>query len=155
MPDVLTKEQRRYNMARVGGRDTKPEMVIRRGLHAQGMRFRLHRKDLPGRPDLVFPRYRAVIFVNGCFWHGHSCPMFTLPKTRKDFWREKIRNNRERDRHAIKSLKDQGWRVLTVWECALKGPQKCSLDDVLKRCKDFARNTVHDQMEILGTPFLD
>lgn len=150
MPDVLTETQRHYNMSRIRGRDTKPEMTIRRGLHARGLRFRLHRKDLPGRPDLVFPRHRAVIFVHGCFWHGHDCPMFKWPETRQEFWREKIRKSRERDQRSFASLRDQEWRVLTVWECALRGPWRCSLDDVLKRCEDFTINSMHDEMEICG-----
>ena len=152
MPDVLTEEQRRYNMSRIRGRDTKPEMAIRRGLHARGLRFRLHRKDLPGRPDLAFPKHRTVIFVHGCFWHGHDCPMFRWPQTRKEFWREKIRKNQERDECAIRSLKEHGWRVLTVWECALKGPYRCSLDDVLKCCEYFVHDLVYYKMTISGTP---
>jgi len=89
MVDVLSPEQRRLNMSRIRGRDTKPEMLIRRGLHAQGFRYRLQNRKLPGRPDLVFPRYHAVIFVHGCFWHGHNCPMFKLPGTRQEFWSKK------------------------------------------------------------------
>ena len=151
MPDVLTIEQRRLNMSRVRGRDTKPEMVIRRGLHARGLRFRLHCKDLPGRPDLVFPKYRAVIFVHGCFWHAHDCPMFRWPQTRKEFWRGKISKNLERDMIALSRLEDQGWRVLTVWECALKGPGRCSLDHVLQRCEEFLLDTAHELEAIGGT----
>lgn len=90
MADVLTPEQRRLNMSRIRGRDTKPELLLRRGLHARGLRFRLHRKDLPGCPDLVFPRFRVTVFVHGCFWHGHECPMFKWPGTRTDFWRRKM-----------------------------------------------------------------
>ena len=137
MSDVLTEDQRRFNMSRIRGRDTRPEMAVRRGLHARGLRFRLHHKDLPGRPDLVFPVHRAVIFVNGCFWHGHNCPLFVWPKTRKVFWQEKIRRNRERDRNALRSLRDLGWRVLTVWECALKGPDRFSISELLIRCEGF------------------
>ena len=86
MVDVLTPEQRRLNMSRIRGKDTKPELLLRHGLHARGLRYRLHRKDLPGRPDMVFPRYRAAILVHGCFWHGHDCPLFKLPATRREFW---------------------------------------------------------------------
>ena len=151
LADVLTTEQRRLNMSRVRGRDTKPEMVIRRGLHARGLRFRLHCKDLPGRPDLVFPKYRTVVFVHGCFWHAHDCPMFKWPQTRKESWRGKINKNLERDRLAISRLKDQGWRVLTGWACALKGPGRCSLDDVLQRCEDFVLDTAQEIDAIGGT----
>src|SRR5688500_15794308 len=97
MTDVLTPEQRRLNMSRVRGKDTKPEMLLRRGLHACGLRYRLHPKDVPGRPDLVFPRHGAVILVHGCFWHGHDCPLFKWPATRAEFWRKKIEGNRARD----------------------------------------------------------
>ena len=137
MPDVLSEEQRRYNMSRIRGRNTKPEMVLRRGLHARGLRFRLYRKDLPGRPDLVFPRYRAVLFVHGCFWHGHGCQMFKWPQTRKAFWREKIRKNQERDRYDVQALMERGWRILTVWECAIRGPGRLGLDDLLDSCVAF------------------
>ena len=151
MVDVLTTEQRRLNMSRVRGRDTKPEMIVRRGLHARGLRFRLHCKDLPGQPDLVFPKYRTAVFVHGCFWHAHDCPMFKWPQTREEFWREKISKNLERDKRTISRLKDQGWRVLTVWECALKGPGRCPLDDVLQRCEDFMRDTTQEADVIGGT----
>src|ERR1700719_1649815 len=97
MGDVLTPEQRRLNMSRIRGRDTKPELLLRRGLHAAGLRFRLHTERLPGRPGLVFPRYRAAILVHGCFWHGHDCPLFKLPATRSEFWASKIAGNRTRD----------------------------------------------------------
>src|ERR1700731_2708856 len=126
MVDVLTPEQRSFNMSRIRGRDTKPELILRRGLHTLGFRFRLHRKDLPGRPDLVFPARRTVIFVHGCFWHGHHCPMCRMPVTRSAFWQTKIEGNRNRDRRAISDLVAAGWRVLVVWECALRGPARLS-----------------------------
>lgn len=124
MGDVLTPEQRRLNMSRIRSRDTKPELLLRRGLHARGLRFRLHRKDLPGCPDLVFPRFRVAVFVHGCFWHGHDCPMFKWPRTRTGFWRRKIDGNSERDRRAHAALAENHWRVLVIWECALRGPQR-------------------------------
>jgi DNA mismatch endonuclease (patch repair protein) len=130
MTDVLTPEQRRLNMSRIRGRDTKPEMLLRRALHGRGLRFRLHRRDLPGRPDLVFPRFRAVIFVHGCFWHNHDCPMFKWPATRKDFWSRKIKGNAERDRSARDALLSKNWRVLVLWECALRGPERRPVDTV-------------------------
>src|SRR5262245_13588963 len=104
MNDVHTPEVRSYNMSRVRGRDTRPEMLIRRGLHARGYRFRLHARELPGRPDLIFPARRAVLFVHGCFWHGHSCPMFRLPLSRQEFWAAKIEANRVRDARAVEAL---------------------------------------------------
>lgn len=137
--DVLTPEQRWHNMSRIRGKDTKPEMLLRRGLHAMGLRYRLHVRDLPGRPDLVFPRHRAVILVHGCFWHGHDCPLFRLPATRPEFWAAKIAGNRTRDQRTAGALHAAGWRVLTVWECCLKGPGRWPLDEVLRECAAFVR----------------
>jgi len=108
-------------MSNIRGKDTKPELVIRRGLHSLGFRYRLHVKGLPGKPDIVLPKWRAVIFVHGCFWHGHDCHLFKWPKTREDFWRQKIETNRRNDAKAIDALQEQGWRVLVIRECALKG----------------------------------
>lgn len=123
MTDVLTPEQRRFNMSRIRGKNTKPEMVLRRALHALGFRFRLHRSDLPGCPDLVFPRLRAVVFVNGCFWHGHDCPRGArMPKANAEYWRAKIARNRARDAAATAALTAMGWRALTIYECELKDP---------------------------------
>jgi DNA mismatch endonuclease (patch repair protein) len=118
-------------MSRIRGKDTKPELVLRRGLHAKGLRYRLHRKDLPGRPDMVFPRFHAAILVHGCFWHGHDCPLFKLPATRRDFWQAKIEGNRARDNRDYIQLTTKGWRVLVVWECALKGPRRLPFDPML------------------------
>ena len=137
MADVLTPEQRKLNMSRIRGRDTKPEMLIRRGLHARGFRYRLQDRKLPGRPDLVFPRYHAVVFVHGCFWHGHSCSMFKLPATRQEFWATKIAGNRARDERVIGALLKLGWRVANVWECSIRGPAKLTDDEVIKRCQKF------------------
>lgn len=131
MVDVLTPEQRRLNMSRIRGRDTKPEMQLRRALHARGFRFRLHRRDLPGCPDLVFPGCRSVIFVHGCFWHGHDCAMFKLPVTRAEFWAAKIAENQKRDGRALENLANSGWRALVVWECDFRGPARPSLEKVI------------------------
>lgn len=124
MADVHDVEARHRNMSAIRGRNTKPEIIIRKLCHAQGFRFRLHRKDLPGKPDLVLPKYRAVIFVNGCFWHGHDCHLFRLPATNTGFWSEKIAGNQSRDQYQTAQLGDLGWRVLVIWECALKGRAK-------------------------------
>ncbi|UWS78016.1 very short patch repair endonuclease [Phaeobacter sp. G2] len=108
-------------MSRIGPKDTKPELVVRRALHACGYRFRLHRKELPGKPDLVLSKYRSAIFVHGCFWHAHEgCRYFKLPKTRREFWEGKLLSNRKRDQTAAQSLIDSGWRVLVIWECATR-----------------------------------
>jgi DNA mismatch endonuclease (patch repair protein) len=121
MPDVVTPETRSRMMAGIRGRDTQPEMVLRRGLHRAGFRFRLHDRRLSGKPDLVFPGRSAVIFVHGCFWHGHDCHLFKWPSSRPDWWRAKIDSNKARDATQLAALHGDGWRVLTVWECALKG----------------------------------
>lgn len=118
--DKLTPKERSKNMAAVKSKDTEPEMFVRRSLHALGFRFRLHRKDLPGKPDLVFPSRRAVVLVHGCFWHGHTCRGGALPATRREFWEDKIGKNRLRDKRNVDLLLKLGWRVLTVWECELR-----------------------------------
>ncbi len=119
--DRLTPEQRSAQMSRIRGADTKLELLVRRGLHARGLRYRLGGAGLPGRPDIVLPKYRVVVFVNGCFWHGHDCPLYRLPKTRPDFWADKIGKNRARDLRVMKELAILGWRSLVVWECSLRG----------------------------------
>ncbi|MDI6814050.1 MAG: very short patch repair endonuclease [Desulfitobacteriaceae bacterium] len=137
MADVLNKEQRRLNMSRIRSTNTKPEMLVRRGLHAVGLRYRLHVKGMPGTPDLVFPRSRAVILVHGCFWHGHQCHLFKPPQTQSVFWMEKISKNVQRDQAAISALSNQDWRILVVWECSLRGKQRFSTDSVIERCRRF------------------
>ncbi len=124
-------------MAGIGPKDTKPELLIRRGLHARGFRYRLHAGKLPGRPDLVFPGRKAAVFVNGCFWHGHDCALFRWPSTRPDFWRDKIGRNITRDRRNREALLQAGWRVLEIWECSLKGPQRQPVEDVISACASF------------------
>jgi len=118
-------------MAAIRGRNTKPEMILRKGLHARGFRFRLHEKKLRGRPDLVLTKYRAVIFANGCFWHGHECSLFRWPETREEFWREKIGGNVARDNANLTELCAAGWRVAIVWECALRGKLRRGSDEVI------------------------
>lgn len=131
MPDVVDKATRSRMMAGIKGKNTKPELIIRRGLHRMGHRFRLHDKRLPGKPDLVFPKYQAVIQVQGCFWHGHECHLFKWPSTREDFWKTKISGNRMRDSRNLKALEKIGWRTLSIWECALKGPTSFQIEEVL------------------------
>ncbi len=121
MADVHNKATRSYNMSRIKGKDTKPEMLVRRFLHSQGFRYRLHVKDLPGKPDIVLPKYKTVIFVHGCFWHGHEgCKYYVVPKTRTEWWLSKINGNKVNDQKAFEGLKALGWKVLEVWECELK-----------------------------------
>lgn len=139
--DVHTREQRSFNMSRIRGRDTKPELLLRRGLHARGFRFRLHCAHLPGRPDLVFPKRRAVILVHGCFWHWHGCRKSQFPATRIAFWRKKIGDNRARDRRNLKDLASNGWRILVVWECAITGPSSQPTTRTLNFCERFLRSS--------------
>jgi DNA mismatch endonuclease (patch repair protein) len=146
--DVLTPEQRQLNMSRIRGRDTKPEMVIRRGLHARGLRYRLHDRALPGRPDLVFPRYRLVVFLHGCFWHVHGCALSKLPATREEFWREKLEGNAVRDRGAIARLKASGWRVMVIWECGLRGIARLDEGTLLDSASSFIRCSRSSQIQI-------
>lgn len=121
MADVHTPEQRSYNMSRVKSKDTKPEMMVRKFLHASGFRYRLHEKKLPGKPDIVLPKYKTVIFVHGCFYHGHEgCRYFVVPKTRTDWWLDKINGNRRRDATNYVKLSEANWRIITVYECELK-----------------------------------
>lgn len=116
-----TPEDRSRIMRAVKGKDTKPEMKVRRMIHGMGYRYRLHRKDLPGKPDLVFPSRKKVIFVHGCFWHGHDCSRGArVPKSNRDYWISKINRNRDRDAQSNEALLKDGWRVLTIWECELK-----------------------------------
>lgn len=121
MVDILTPAQRQLNMQRIRAKDTRPEIFVRRLLHRHGLRFRLHRRDLPGRPDIVLPRFRIAIFIHGCFWHGHDCALFKVPATRTEFWVAKIAANRARDERAYEELSRLGWRYGCVWECAIKG----------------------------------
>ncbi|MER9215879.1 very short patch repair endonuclease [Mesorhizobium sp. M0663] len=134
MADIVAPDVRSRMMAGIRGTNTRPELALRRGLHALGFRFRLHDRKLPGRPDIVFPRYRAVIFAHGCFWHGHDCHLFRMPSTRPEFWEAKIIRNREVDARAFDALTKLGWRQGIVWECALKGRIRLPLEDVIGEC---------------------
>lgn len=121
MADVMTPEQRSRNMAAIKGKDTKPEMIVRKYLFSWGLRFRVQVRKLPGTPDIVLPKYKTVIFVNGCFWHGHEgCKYFRLPKSNVDFWQTKITRNIERDVETGAELKNWGWKVIRIWECEIK-----------------------------------
>lgn len=123
--DIVTKEKRSWMMSRIRGRNTKPEMIVRSLAHQMGFRFRLHQKDLPGKPDLVFKQLNKIIFVHGCFWHHHGrCKIAHIPSTNKKFWREKFEKNKLRDKKNKKSLKKLGWEILTIWECETYKPEK-------------------------------
>lgn len=134
MADTLTKVERSQRMSLVRHKDTRPEMVVRRLIHRLGYRYRLHRRDLPGNPDLVFPRLGKVIFVHGCFWHRHpsaDCKLARMPKSRLDFWQAKLEGNRSRDQRNHESLERAGWKVLVVWECELKDKEQ--LENIVTR----------------------
>ena len=131
--DILTKEKRSWNMSRIRSGNTKPELLVRSLLHRMGYRFRLHRKDLPGKPDIVLPKHKAVIFIHGCFWHHHDgCKYAYIPKTRQEFWRAKFKSNVERDKKVKKQLKEKNWRILVIWECELS-----NIESIIKRLKDY------------------
>lgn len=121
---------RSKQMSAIKSKNSKPELLLRHKIHALGYRYLIHDKRLPGTPDMVFPKYKAVILVNGCFWHGHDCHIFKWPKTRKEFWLSKITNNQRRDQQNIRKLNQHGWKVMIVWECALVGKSKRPLEEV-------------------------
>lgn len=149
MADIVSPETRSRMMSGIRGKGTAPEMVLRRGLHAMGFRFRLHDRQLPGRPDMVFPRRRAALFAHGCFWHGHDCHLFRLPGTRPEFWQAKIDANRARDAAAEATLLASRWRVGAVWECALRGRGALPFPEVMDRCAAWLRST-EPQLDIRG-----
>jgi len=127
-------------MSGIRGTNTKPELAVRIGLHRLGFRYRLHDARLPGKPDIVLPRHKAVVLVHGCFWHGHDCHLFKWPKSHDAFWREKIDGNKVRDAKCEQALRDDGWRVLRVWECALKGREKLGVENVVTSVADWLRS---------------
>ena len=143
MPDTMTKEQRHNCMSRIRGKDTRPEMVVRRWLHSEGFRYSLHSRKLPGCPDIVLRRYHTVIFINGCFWHGHpGCDMFRMPRSNVEFWQEKIRRNKERDAQEVAALEALGWTVIVVWECELS---RRARDLTLRNLVDAVRRNIEPE----------
>ena len=149
MADIVDPQTRSRMMSGIRSKNTKPETIVRQGLHKLGFRFRLHSADVPGRPDLVLPRYRAAIYVHGCFWHAHDCHLFKCPSTRSEFWRAKFKRNRERDQAVRTALFEEGWRRLVIWECALKGKSRLDIDAVLSRVGYWIRGT-DAEAEIAG-----
>lgn len=140
MADIVTPDVRSRMMTGIRGKDTKPEMAIRKGLHRLGFRFLLHDRRFLGKPDLLFPKWRAAIFVNGCFWHGHDCHLFKWPANREQFWRDKIARNQENDARAAAALLEADWRVGLVWECALKGKTRLKESEILRKLADWIRS---------------
>ena len=156
--DKLSPEQRHKNMAAIRGKDTKPEMIVRRGLWRMGFRYRLNHKRLPGHPDLVLKKYRTCIFVNGCFWHGHNVDITIfentdcckIPKTNREFWIEKIRRNKERDIEEQKRLAEMGWHCITIWECELKPSKR---EATLKSLAYTLNKIWLDDHAVIGKPY--
>lgn len=149
MADTMTPEQRSRCMSAVKGKDTKPEMIVRKYLFSKGLRFRLHVRSLPGNPDIVLPKYKAVVFINGCFWHGHEgCKYYRLPKSNVEFWESKITNNKNRDVLNEVKLKELGWRVIRIWECEIRRVQdrNQSLERLYNQI--LKRSTRYDENEI-------
>lgn len=143
MSDTMTREQRHYCMSRIRGKDTRPEMVVRRWLHSEGFRYSLHSRRLPGCPDIVLRRYHTVIFINGCFWHGHpGCDKFMMPRSNVEFWQEKIRRNKERDAQEVAALEALGWNVIVVWECELS---RRARDLALRNLVDAVRRNIEPE----------
>lgn len=140
MADIVSPEVRSRMMAGIRGKNTKPELLIRTNLHKLGFRFRLHDPKLPGKPDLVLPKWRAAIFIHGCFWHFHGCKLFRIPKTRSEFWREKLVGNRDRDALILKQLHDEKWRVLIIWECALRGRCRQAPEDLMHQVSEWIQS---------------
>lgn len=150
MTDIVDKRTRSRMMSNIRAINTKPELHIRKLLHRCGLRFRIHRADLPGRPDIVLTRYRAVVFVHGCFWHGHCCPSFKIPSTNCEFWQAKIDYNRENDCRAVAALATLGWRTAIVWECAIKGRRRIDNSAILSTIQAWLESNNSCPLEIRG-----
>jgi DNA mismatch endonuclease, patch repair protein len=142
MADILTAEQRRKCMSSIRRKNTVPELLLRSALHKSGLRYRLHDKNLPGRPDIVFSKYHVVLFVHGCYWHSHGCYKSSIPKSQCDFWINKLNANRERDVRNVKYLQEKGWRVIIVWECVLKGKTSLPINMIVESVKIFLHSSV-------------
>jgi len=138
-------------MSRIRAKNTQPEMTVRRLLHGRGLRYRLHNTKMPGRPDLIFRKHRAVVFVNGCFWHGHDCELFRPPSSNEGYWVGKIKKNRANDARARYALATDGWRVLTIWECALRGKGRLPEEVLADVAEEWIRSGFQSA-EIRGTP---
>lgn len=145
MTDIVSPQTRSRMMSGIRSKNTKPELLIRKSLHGQGFRYRLHDKKLPGKPDIVLPRYHAVILIHGCFWHGHDCNLFKWPSSNESFWKEKITRNKSVDERSYQNLQNAGWKILTIWECSMKGKQRRPVEqivaDVVKWLKTSTCNT--------------
>lgn len=148
--DIVSAKTRSRMMSSIRTRDTKPEILFRKGLHRRGYRYRLQSKHVPGKPDFVLPKYRVAAFVHGCFWHRHECHLFKWPATRPEFWRTKLNRNHDRDTEVAQQIEQAGWRRLIVWECALRGPQRIGLDCALNLVDQWISSSARS-FEIRGT----
>lgn len=155
MPDVVDKKTRSRMMSGIQGKNTRPELLIRKMLHKAGFRYRLHSKELPGKPDIVLPKYRAVVLVNGCFWHGHGCHLFKWPSTRKEWWETKIYRTIEKDEENLAALQASGWRTAIVWECAIKGRTRLNLDTIANSLFTWLGSNDQDDLVISGDTIAD
>jgi DNA mismatch endonuclease (patch repair protein) len=149
MADIVDKPTRSRMMSGIRSKNTKPEIAIRKALHAAGFRFRIHKSDLPGNPDIVLSKYKAVIFVHGCFWHGHNCHLFRMPSSNVEFWERKIERNRAVDARSTDELQRIGWRILTIWECSLKGKHRLPFDSVVQSVVNWLNDSPRSA-EIMG-----
>lgn len=149
MADVFSLQKRREVMASISAKNTKPELLLRKALHREGFRYRLHDKNLPGKPDLVFRGLNAVVFVNGCFWHGHDCHLFKVPATNREFWETKIKTNRTRDNKNRNLLLEQNWRVLIVWECSTRGKGRLEFEELIADVTNWLKSD-EKYLEIRG-----
>lgn len=155
--DILTQKQRSYCMSRIKAKNTKPEMAVRKTIHSLGFRYQLHNKNLPGKPDMVFPRYHAVIFVHGCFWHNHSCKYSGIPLTRRIWWQQKLEGNRKHDAKVLLDLHNMAWLTLVIWQCSFRcsgKAQKTSLKKVAMNAARFLCSHKHHH-EIAGSQYND
>jgi DNA mismatch endonuclease, patch repair protein len=151
MADIVHPSERSRMMSGIRSKNTQPELLLRKALHARGFRYKLHVKDLPGKPDIVLPKWKALIFVHGCFWHWHQCSLSKLPETRKDFWEKKLTGNRARDIKALLDLQQAGWDCAVVWECALRGRNsKQKLNDITLEIIEWLQSKRQKYIEIKG-----
>lgn len=153
MVDVVSPAKRSSMMSGIKGKNTKPEVMIRKALHRRGFRYCLNTKGLPGKPDIVFPKHKAIIFIHGCFWHGHDCHLFKWPKSREDFWREKITDNQKRDEVVMNQYAETDWRIMAIWECALKGKTRLPFDSLVDEVSDWLQLTANGY-EIRGLDYV-
>ncbi len=137
MADIVSTQKRSEMMSGIRGKDTKLELTIRKRLYAKGFRYRVNYKELPGKPDIVLQKHKAAIFIHGCFWHGHDCHLFKWPSSRPEFWKTKISRNIEKDAEVMAELRKSGWRVLVIWECAIRGKGRRPIDEIIKRTSEW------------------